>query len=147
MPVAAATALCACLFVGLSVCLAQPADYKPPELDGVGVTEHPDAQLPLDLEFVDENGKAVKLSDYFDERRPVILTLNYYRCPMLCSLQLNGMIAALKELRWSPGNEFEIVTVSIDPAETPALARAKKQSYMDEYGRPSAAPGWHFLTG
>jgi protein SCO1 len=136
-----------CLAAAASVCAARPADRTPPELEGVGITEHLDAQIPLDLEFVDENRKPVKLGDYFVGRRPVILTLNYYRCPMLCTLQLNGMVEALKELPWTPGDEFEIVTVSFDPAETPALAKVKKQNYMKEYARPSAARGWHFLTG
>lgn len=126
---------------------AQPADQTPPELQGVGVTEHLDEQIPLGLEFTDEEGRKIKLGDYFQGDRPVILTLNYYRCPMLCSLQLNGLIEGLKELEWSPGQDFEIVTVSIDPTETPSLAKAKKKTYMEEYGRPSAAAGWHFLTG
>lgn len=128
-------------------CRAQPADQLPRELEGVGITEHLDEQVPLELEFVDESGRTVRLGDYFDGHRPVILTLNYYRCPMLCTLQLNGLIDGLREMGWTPGEQFEIVTVSIDPAETPSLAKAKKQSYMSEYGRPSAASGWHFLTG
>lgn len=126
---------------------AQPADYLPKELEGVGVTEHLNAQLPLDLDFVDESGRPVKLGSYFDGRRPVILTLNYYRCPMLCTLQLNGLIDGLRRMDWTPGEQFEIVTVSFDPAETPSLAKAKKDNYLGEYGRPSAAKGWHFLTG
>jgi protein SCO1/2 len=77
----------------------------------------------------------------------VLLTLNYYKCPMLCTLQLNGLVEGLKELDWTPGQEFELVTLSINPLETPSLARLKKQSYIKEYGRPSAAAGWHFLTG
>jgi protein SCO1/2 len=128
-------------------CRAQKADQLPQELEGVGITEHLEGQVPLNLEFVDETGRKVRLSDYFDGQRPVILTLNYYRCPMLCTLQLNGLIAGLQEMSWLPGQQFEIVTVSIDPAETPSLAAAKKQSYMTDYGRPSAAAGWHFLTG
>ncbi len=135
------------LVAGAGLCAAQPSHELPPELEGVGVTEHLDAQIPLDLEFVDENGNKVKLDDYFNGNRPVILTLNYYRCPMLCTLQLNGMIEGLRGLNWTPGEQFEIVTVSIDPSETPSLAKLKKQSYMQEYARPSAAKGWHFLTG
>ena len=104
-------------------CRAQPADQLPPELEGVGITEHLDEQVPLDLEFVNENGRTVRLGDYFDGHRPVILTLNYYRCPMLCTLQLNGLIDGLREMGWTPGEQFEIVTVSIDPTETPSLAR------------------------
>jgi protein SCO1/2 len=77
----------------------------------------------------------------------VILTLNYYKCPMLCGLQLNGLLDGLIELDWTPGDEFELVTVSINPLETPALAMEKKQNYIKRYGRPRAASGWHFLTG
>jgi protein SCO1 len=135
------------LVVMASTVRAQPADAVPPELEGVGVTEHVNAGLPLELTFLDEGGKQVRLQDYFDGRRPVILTLNYYRCPMLCTLQLNGLISGLKGLAWNPGGEFEIVTVSFDPQETPALARAKKDNYLADLGKPSAARGWHFLTG
>jgi protein SCO1/2 len=126
---------------------AQLADQTPPELEEVGVEEHLDAKLPLDLEFRDEAGSVVQLGDYFDGEKPVILTLNYYKCPMLCGLQLNGLLDGLTELAWTPGQEFEIVTVSINPLETPALATEKKQNYMTRYGRPSAGAGWHFLTG
>ncbi|OPZ09074.1 MAG: hypothetical protein BWZ10_02591 [candidate division BRC1 bacterium ADurb.BinA364] len=106
-----------------------------------------DSPVPLELEFVDEYGQTHALRDYFDGKRPVILTLNYYKCPLLCTLQLNGLIAALKQLQWTPGQEFEIVTVSINPRETPQLAQLKEQSYIQEYERPSAAAGWHFMTG
>jgi protein SCO1/2 len=123
------------------------AEPPPKELEGVGVTEHLNAQIPLDLTFKDEDGRTVKLGDYFNRGRPVILTLNYYRCPMLCSLQLNGMVEGLKGLDWTPGKEFEIITVSFDPLETPELAKAKKRSYIGEYGRPGVSEGWHFLTG
>jgi protein SCO1/2 len=126
---------------------AQLADQVPAVLEEVGVEEHLDAKLPLDLEFRDENGTVVRLGDYFDGERPVILTLNYYKCPMLCGLQLNGVVDGLMELDWTPGQEFEMVTVSINPLETPALATDKKQNYLKKYGRPSAASGWHFLTG
>lgn len=126
---------------------AQLADQVPPELEEVGVEEHLDAKLPLDLKFRDETGAVVRLGDYFDGTKPVILTLNYYKCPMLCGLQLNGLLAGLTDLAWTPGQEFEIVTVSINPLETPALAAEKKQNYMKRFGRPSAAAGWHFLTG
>lgn len=126
---------------------AQLANQVPEELQEVGVEEHLDAKLPLELEFRDEHGQVVKLGDYFDGDKPVILTLNYYKCPMLCGLQLNGLLDGLKELEWTPGQEFELVTVSINPLETPALAAEKKQNYISRYGRPSAARGWHFLTG
>lgn len=144
------------LRAGLTACLVaaaagrafgQPNDAVPKETEGVGVTEHPGAVLPLELMFRDENGRDLCLKEYFGGSRPVILTLNYYRCPMLCTLQLNGLVDALRRMEWTPGRQFEIVTVSIDPLETPPLARLKKRNYMKEYGRPEAAKGWHFLTG
>jgi protein SCO1 len=138
----------AVLAVALAVpAFAQRSEPLPRELEGVGITEVPGARIPLQLTFLDEDGKTVRLSDYFAAGRPVILTLNYYRCPMLCGLMLNGLLDGLKQLPWTPGHEFEIVTVSIDPLETPTLARLKKQSYMEEYARPAAVAGWHFLVG
>jgi protein SCO1/2 len=119
----------------------------PPELQGVEVTEHLGDQIPLDLAFRDENGRNVTLADYFKGDKPVILTLNYYACPMLCTLVLNGMIDGLKPLKWSPDKDFRIVTVSIDHREGPELAREKKKSYLAQYDRPEAEAGWHFLTG
>jgi protein SCO1/2 len=127
--------------------VAQLADQVPPQLEEVGIEEHLDAKIPMNLEFRDEYGAVVTLGDYFDGEKPVILTLNYYKCPMLCGLQLNGLLDGLMELDWTPGQEFEMVTVSINPLETPALATEKKQNYMKRYERPSAAKGWHFLTG
>ena len=133
--------------VAAGVAQAQLADQVPEQLEEVGVEEHLDAKLPLRLEFRDEVGEVVTLGDYFDGTKPVILTLNYYKCPMLCGLQLNGLLEGLKDLEWTPGQEFELVTVSINPLETPALAAEKKQNYINRYERPSAAAGWHFLTG
>ncbi len=126
---------------------AQLADQVPEVLEEVGVTEHLDAKLPLELEFRDENGNWVELGSFFDGQRPVILTLNYYRCPMLCGLMLNGVADGLREMSWTPGVEFEIVTISINPLETPELAMAKKQNYLRLVERPAAAGGWHFMTG
>lgn len=126
---------------------AQLANQVPPQLEEVGVEEHLDAKIPMNLEFRDEYGAIVTLADYFDGTKPVILTLNYYKCPMLCGLQLNGLLDGLKDLEWTPGQEFELVTISINPLETPALATEKKQNYIKRYERPSAAKGWHFLTG
>ena len=143
----------ATLVIGLTAALlatgatAQRTEPLPKELEGVGITELPGARIPLDLEFLDESGATVRLGDYFAKGRPVILTLNYYRCPMLCGLMLNGLLDGLRELAWQPGEQFEIVTVSIDPSETPTLARLKKESYMEELGRPGVAAGWHFLVG
>ena len=130
-----------------AVAQAQIAGDLPEQLEEVAIVEHVDEMVPLDLEFVDEDGNAVRLGDYFDGKRPVLLTLNYYGCPMLCGLQLNGLVYGLQDLDWTVGDQFDMVTVSINPLETPTLARLKKQNYIREYGRPGAAAGWHFLTG
>jgi len=135
------------LFLAALPAAAQRTEPLPKDLEGVGITEHAGAKLPLDLEFKDEDGKTVRLEQYFNGQRPVILTLGYYRCPMLCTLVLNSLVDGLKDLPWTPGREFEIVTVSIDPTETATLAKLKKQNYLEEYARAGAAVGWHFLTG
>jgi protein SCO1 len=122
-------------------------DPVPRQLEGIGVDERRDQQLPLDLAFVDEAGQSVKLGDYFDAGLPVILTLNYSDCPMLCSLELNGLVQGLKQLDWTLGREFRIVTVSIDPNETPDKAARTKQRYLRQYDRPGSEGGWHFLVG
>ena len=119
----------------------------PKQLARVGVDEKLDAALPLQLLFKDDAGRDVTLGSYFRPGHPVVLTLNYYRCPMLCTLELNGLVEGMKGLAWTPGDEFTVVTVSFDPRETPTLAHAKKQSYVEDLGRPSAEAGWHFLTG
>ncbi|HPD70719.1 MAG TPA: SCO family protein [Candidatus Krumholzibacteria bacterium] len=119
----------------------------PDELAGVGVTEKLAGQVPLDLRFRDEDGQAVALAAYFDGARPVILNLGYLGCPMLCGLVANGLVDALRAIDHTVGEEFTVVSVSIDPTETPVLAKAKKQGYLREYGRPAAAQGWHWLTG
>lgn len=105
-----------------------------------------DEQVPLDLEFKDEEGKSVRLGDYFG-RKPVVLVMGYYECPMLCTLVLNELIKSMRVINFNVGDEFNIVTVSINPKETPQLAAAKKEVYLKEYGRTDAAHGWHFLTG
>jgi protein SCO1/2 len=104
------------------------------------------AKVSPGLQFRDEEGRAVKLGDYLG-KRPVILVLGYYRCPMLCSFVLNGMIGSLQDIPWEIGNQFDVVNVSIDPHETPELAAAKKKAYVRRYGRHDASAGWHFLTG
>ncbi len=119
----------------------------PPGLEGVGIDQRLNEQVPLNLAFRDEQGKAVKLGDYFHDGRPVVLNLVYYECPMLCTEVLNGLTSALKVIRFEPGKQFEIVTVSIDPRETPQLAANKKAMYLKRLGNPNAAGGWHFLTG
>jgi protein SCO1/2 len=103
------------------------------------------AQIALDLPFRDEEGKPVQLGQYFGEK-PVVLVLGYYECPMLCTLVLNGLMESAADMKWSIGKEFDVIDVSINPRETPALAAAKKRSYVQRYGRPGSAQGWHFLT-
>lgn len=130
--------------------LALPAPSRadealPPELAGVGVVEQLGKHVDLDLEFVNESGRPVKLRQFFAAGKPVLLNLAYYTCPMLCSLVLNGQTAALKDLPWVPGSEFQVVTVSIDPRDTPELAGKKKVNYLESYGKP-VYDGWHFLT-
>src|SRR5690242_13053096 len=115
-------------------------------LTEIGVDQKLNASLPLDLPFKDETGKDVILRDFFRER-PVVLSLVYYECPMLCSMTLNGLVKAMRPLAFSVGQDFDVVTVSFDPNEKPLLAAAKKDVYVKDYSRPSAAAGWHFLTG
>jgi protein SCO1/2 len=121
----------------------------PKALNGVGIDQKLNQQLPLDLVFRNEKGESVKLGDYFG-KKPVMLSLVYYQCPMLCNQVLNGMVTAFKVMAFQPGQEFEVVTVSFDPRETAALAAAKKNTYVNylpEARRARAADGWHFLSG
>ena len=121
----------------------------PKALGDVSFDQKLNAQLPLDLVFRNENGETVKLGDYFG-KKPIVLSLVYYECPMLCTQVLNGMVSAFKVLSFKPGQEFDVITVSFDPREKPALAAAKKKTYigyLPEDKRDSAANGWHFLTG
>lgn len=123
---------------------AQPAVPSPTR--EVGFDQKMGAQLPLDATFHDDAGRVVKLGDYFG-KRPVILSLAYYECPMLCGLALEGLARSLKGFNLTPAKDFDVVTISFNPAEKPALARAKKTKFVDFYGRPGAEEGWHFLTG
>jgi protein SCO1 len=125
---------------------AQPAGARPPVLQDIGIDQLLNNQVPLDLEFRDENGRTVKLAEYFKDK-PVVLSLVYYNCPRLCTQVLNGLLGALKTLPMTPGNEFVNLTVSFDPREQPELAAAKKAEYLARYNRPGSEAGWHFLTG
>ena len=122
------------------------SSVRPEALQNVGIDQKLGAELPLELTFRNEDGNSVHLQEYFD-RRPVVLALVYYECPMLCTQVLNGLTAALRTLEFQAGQEFEVVIVSIDSRETPALAAAKKKEYLHRYGRPETGVGWHFLTG
>jgi protein SCO1/2 len=119
----------------------------PEELKGIDIIEHLNEPLPLDARFTDDAGRAVALRDYFKGDRPVILQLGYNKCPQLCNFVLNGAFDGLKEVDWSPGKEFALISLSIDPTETSALAQAKKETYLADYGRAGAGLGVHFLTG
>jgi protein SCO1/2 len=122
-------------------------NQKPSILDGVGLDQRLNSQVPLDLAFVDENGQAVQLQQYFGAK-PVILIMVYYQCPMLCTQVLTGFTGAMLGVRrFNIGREFNVVTVSIDPRDTAADAAAAKKKYIERYRRPEAEQGWHFLTG
>ncbi len=126
---------------------AGPITDRPPSLlNGVGIDQHLNTQLPMNLTFTDDAGKQVALSSYFG-KRPAILALVYYRCPMLCSEELDGLTSALQMVRFVPGRDFNIIVVSIDPTEGTDLAAAKKRTYLKRYGHPETVNGWHFLTG
>ena len=123
-----------------------PTNQKSSLLNKVTISQHLNQQLPLNLTFTDDTGKPVQLASYFG-KKPAILALVYYRCPMLCSEELDGLTSALLMVDEVPGRDFNIVVVSIDPSEGPDLAAAKKRSYVKRYGHPETANGWHFLTG
>jgi protein SCO1/2 len=118
----------------------------PPQLRGVGIDQRLNNQVPLDLKFRDERGTAVTLGSYFGTK-PVILALVYYSCPMLCTMSENGLLNSLRDVAFNVGEQFNVVTVSIDPSDTPAMATGKKGVYVGLYGRPGAKQGWHFLVG
>ena len=126
--------------------VSPPANLRPPGLKHVGIEQHLNQQIPPSLPFRDETGKPVELAEYFG-RKPLILNLVYYRCPMLCGEVLSGLVSALRILKFDVGQEFDVLTVSFDPRDTPEMATAKKAELLKRYGRPGAAEGWHFLTG
>ncbi len=127
--------------------MGDPAGSKLPAiLQKATIEQHLDRELPLGTEFRDETGRAVHLGDYFGQR-PAILALVYYKCPMLCSEELNGLVGALEMLKFTPGKDFDVIVASFDPREGPALAASEKALYLKRYGRPNTADGWHFLTG
>ncbi len=124
----------------------QPTSARPGLLSKIAIDQRIGHQVPLDLPFVDDSGKPAKLGDYFGTR-PVVLALVYYECPMLCTQVLNGLVAALGTMNLQAGRDFEVVAVSFNPKEGPGLASQKKANYVQRYGRPETAHGWHFLTG
>jgi len=140
------------IIVSITIMLSTAISYAqvavtPPELEDVGVAEHLGAQVPLDVPFRDHTGKQVKLSDYFGKKRPILLTLAYHSCPVLCSMVLNATVEALRKNAWSVGKDFDVITLSIDPRETLERTAEKRASILTMYGRPDAERGWHFLIG
>lgn len=125
---------------------AQVPTARPQLLRDVGIDQKLGDQIPLNLPFRDSSGKTVILGDYFG-KKPVILSLVYYNCPMLCTLSLNGLLHAMRAINFTAGDEYNVVTVSFDPREKPELAAAKRRTYLGLYGRSAAINGWHFLTG
>jgi protein SCO1/2 len=142
--------------VSLSLCAQSPPDpqasggstnQKVSILGRVGIDQRLNQQIPLDLAFVDEKGTAVRLNQYFTSK-PVILSLVYYRCPMLCYQELNGLVAALNGItRFNLGRDFDVVVVSFDPSDSPAVAMETRKTYLQRYHRPVGDETWHFLTG
>jgi protein SCO1 len=124
----------------------QSVGVRPDLLKQVGIDQKLNGQIPLDLKFRDESGQSVRLGQYFGQK-PVVFTLVYYNCPMLCTQVLNGVESGLKELQIDIGKQFNVLTVSIDPSDSHVLASVKKEMYTGMYGRSGAAEGWHFLTG
>jgi len=124
-----------------------PKGGTPEVLQQVNIEQRLNEQIPLDLMFRDEAGREVRLADYFKRDKPVVLSLVYYECPMLCNQILNGLVGTLEAVTFTPGQEFEVVTVSFDPREGPELAARKKDTYLKRYRRNGAENGWHFLTG
>jgi protein SCO1/2 len=140
----------ALIVLALAFCRpAFAAEEIPAELRDVRLDNHLGRSIPLDTRFTDEEGRAIVLGDYFstDRKRPVVIVPVYYSCPSLCNYTLNGVVEMLKTLDFTPGDEFELVTVSFNPKESSRLASAKKANYMMAYERPEAAPGWHWLVG
>lgn len=136
-------------FCPLLLCLpalAATDNNIPPALRGVGLDQKLNSKVPLSLTFRDESGRAVLLGDYF-HRRPVILSLVYYECPMLCTQILSGLVRSLRAVSLNPGRDFEVIAVSINPSESPGLAAGKRRVYLDRYARAGTEEGWHFLTG
>lgn len=126
---------------------AAPWDTTPKELENLDVDERVGESLPLDLIFRDHRRQDGRVRDWFEGRRPVIVSMNYSNCPMLCNLQLSGLVESLKQLEWTAGEEFDVVSVSMDPSETPERAGQTRQRYLDLYERAGTGTGWRFLVG
>ena len=126
---------------------AQLNQNRPAILEEVGVDEKLGETIPLDLEFINSDGQIVRIGDLIEEGKPVLLNPLYYECPIICSLVLDAVFKVVKELVWTPGRDYTIISFSIDPEETPEQAAASKEQYLTALDRPGAEDGWHFLTG
>lgn len=142
----AAAVVCAALALALSAAPAAAQDATPPGLENVGVDEHLDRRIPLDLAFRDSEGRRVTLGELVDGRRPILLNLVYHSCPSFCSLVLDGTSAVLAQQPWTIGQEYTVLTISIDPRDTPEVADERRRRELRRYGRDAAAEGWHFLV-
>ena len=140
-------AVLALVGVSRSAGAQQTKNELPHELEGIGIDDRRGAQLPGDVRLRDQEGQSIRLSSYFDGERPTLLVLAYYRCPMLCTLVLNQLQKGLSGLAWTAGKDLRVVTVSIDPRDTPANAKAKRAKYVEAYGRDPGPHGWDFLVG
>jgi len=138
------------MILALTGVAAFPANAQqistPAILSKVGITQNLNAQIPPDLVFRDETGRSVRIGDFFG-KKPIVLSLVYFDCPALCTEVLNGELRTMKAISLDLGKDFEAVTISFEPKDTPALAKAKRDVYIGQYGRPEAAEHWHFLTG
>src|SRR5260370_41862033 len=126
--------------------MSAPPNVRPPGLKNVGIQQNLNQQIPPDLIFTDDLGRKVKLGDYFGQK-PLILNFVYYGCPMLCGEELAGLESTLRMLKFDVGKEFEVITFSFDPKNTPETAAQKKEQFLRRYNRPGAERGWHFLVG
>jgi protein SCO1/2 len=126
--------------------MSPPANVRPPGLKNVGIQQNLDQPIPPDLTFTDDLGRSVRLGDYFG-KKPMILNLVYYNCPMLCGEVLSGLENSLRMMKFDVGKEFDVITVSFDPQETPEMAAKKKAEFLRRYKRAGAEQGWHFLVG
>jgi protein SCO1/2 len=144
--IAALALLCGGSMGQLAPSVGQTSSGLPPVLVNVGFEPQLNKQMPLDVNFVDEAGRAVRLGDYFG-RKPVLLALVYYGCPMLCNQVEQGVVGSLKMLSFNPGRDYEVVFVSFDPRESPDMAAQKREAALKHFGRSETATGWHFLTG
>jgi protein SCO1 len=138
--------LLALAFVTLLSRGARGEDALPAELRDVGIDERLGARVPLDAALVDQDGRPVKLGDYFDTK-PVVIVMAYYECPMLCTVVLNGMREGMAAVAWAAGTDYRTLTISFDPRDTPDVAKKKRDNYVKAYGRSVGPRGWDFLTG